>query len=342
MLIQPDIVVNSIKETLSTFILTVLPTLFPFILCSQMILMLNGARIIGYPLIPLIKILKLDTDVAGAYATSLIGGYPSGSASLSLLHSKGRLNRNYLVSMILCSNCGPMFVIGTIGTVLLNSYGAGIVILLSHILGGVISAFIFSTIKGEPTNSNRNKVYEKRKSGIDIFHILDKSILNTSKIMVKIFAFMGLFKLIGDAIFISRESVEGITIGEVFFRGSLELLDGCVSASRLDFYLAATAICAIVSFGGLSAVFQSISVSKEVPYSKPMFVLGKICHGIISGLLCFTFIRFIPYSIDVFAQQRQEILNLQFPIPDTVLLLIAGCVVYILFRSVVSSNRKKV
>ncbi len=84
-----------------------MPSLFPFILCTQVLIMLNGARIIGFPLLILMRILHYDENVSGAYAASLVGGYPIGASSLNLLYLEGMLNGNYLAYMLLCSNAGP-------------------------------------------------------------------------------------------------------------------------------------------------------------------------------------------------------------------------------------------
>lgn len=302
MLIKPEISINTISDTILLFTNTVMPSLFPFILCTQVLIMLGGAKIIGFPIIIIIRILGYDDNAAGAYAASLLGGYPTGASSLNLLYNQNMLKGNYLAYMLLCSNCGPMFILATVGMVVLGSYKIGIIIFASHILGALITSIIAMTIKPSDTapsiTTNCCSISEY-KSKADIFDIIEKAIINTARIMVKIFGMLCFFRLISDMIFKSNvllffQNKIGL---EVLIRGALELVDGCLCASILSGMKAAVYVSFIVSFGGLSAIFQSISVSKDIPYSKKLFVLGKVIHGFISALICYILIRIIPVSI---------------------------------------------
>lgn len=294
---RPEISMNAAKEALLTFSKIVLPTLFPFIVCANIILNLGGAQLFSRIFSPFMKIFLLPGDIGISYFTSLAAGYPTGLNSLSK-QLKATDENNLLAASLLCSNVGPMFIIGAIGTLLGNIKLAWI-ILLSHYLGGIITAFIASLIfKKRKTLLT----YDIKSHNFKFTDALDNSIQNASLVMIKICGCIVIMRVF-SAIILSTPI--GIILQKVNFidlnliiRGFFEMADACIFIAKGNNVIySCITISAIVSFGGISVILQSISYLKILNVKIKTYMFFKAVHAFISSIICYITLKLIPITV---------------------------------------------
>ncbi len=167
-----------------------------------------------------------------------------------------------------------MFVLATVGTIMLGSYKVGLIIFASHAVGALLVSIIASTIKlNYKSINNATSKSKMTKHHTDIFDIIEKAIINTARIMAKYLGCCCFFRLISDIAFSS--SLFGVDINyiKVLIRGSLELVDGCINAAHLPILPACCLISFIISFGDYQRYSraypcQRYTIQQEIVYCR--------------------------------------------------------------------------
>ena len=126
----------------------VIPSLFLFIVFTCYISNFEFIKILGYPFIPVFKLLKIENKEIISYCIlSILGGFATGGYFLSKIKKEYTCNDNMIgVLSILSSNNSPAFVICAVGINMLGNYYSGILLYCSILLSSFITAFIFSFI----------------------------------------------------------------------------------------------------------------------------------------------------------------------------------------------------
>ncbi len=309
MIFYPNISINAAKEALEAFVQIVLPSLFPFIVCTNIILNLGGAQLLSVIFKPFMKIFSLPGEIGISYATSLAAGYPSGLNSLAKQFTRMKTNE-LLSASILCSNVSPMFVIGAVGS-LLSNMKLPWLILLSHYLGGIITAFIASlTFK----KCGFQRVYVLKQNNTGFTQALDNAIQNASFVMLRVCACIVIMRVFSALILASPMAyiLQNINIVdmELIIRGFFEMADGCIyAAAGVDIITSCMAICVIISFGGISVILQSTSYLNKLNIKTKTYILYKFFHAVISALICFFMLNIIPVSMFVSSEISTEIIT---------------------------------
>jgi sporulation integral membrane protein YlbJ len=330
-IVFPNISINAAREALEAFVRVVLPTLFPFIVCTNIILNLGGAQLFRSIFRPFMRLFSLPGYLGISYSTSIAAGYPSGLNSLSM-QVEGTNANGLLAATILCSNVGPMFVVGAMGT-LIGSRSLAWLILISHYVGGIIVAFIASrfykatTIKRKEDNRVKHNFPDS----------LEKSIQNAIGVMLKVCGCIVIMRVFSA---ISMASPAGVMLqkltfidAELLVRGVLEMADGCLYiATNKNIILACVSICAIVSCGGISVILQSLSYLRKLKVNIKTYTIFKALHACVSGLICFAFMHIKPFSVYTSTSNNSSNVILPEHGNFTIILVVSILVLYLLYQ----------
>ena len=112
-----------------------LPTLFPFMFFSRLFSSFDFIESISRKIDKLTKkIFNIPGDGVYIYLLSILCGYPIGAKLTHDLFFDGRINSGEANRiMALASNCGPMFIIGSVAIGMLHSKLAGLIIYFCQI-----------------------------------------------------------------------------------------------------------------------------------------------------------------------------------------------------------------
>ena len=106
----------------------ILPSLFPFFICANLITELSLTRIPARLLGGLMRpVFHLGGAGSAALVLGLVGGYPAGAQAVAQLYEGGSISQEEAGRLLLfCNNAGPAFVTGVCGVCVLGSAKAGL------------------------------------------------------------------------------------------------------------------------------------------------------------------------------------------------------------------------
>lgn len=239
---------------------------------------------------PMQKVFNLPGCCGFVLASSLFSGFPSGAKYTTDLVTNKKITKEEAEILLTFTHySNPLFILGMIGTILLNNQKIAYLILISHITTGIITGLFFKN-KSKINNNiiiNNNKTSNKSFGEILSSVILDS--LNTMFLLLGVVTIFLIFNTFINEIFHLPKNIQ------IILSGILEMTQGVklTSIENIPLILKTILITGIISFGGLSVHTQVISIiSKEKIKYKP-FLLARIIHSILA--MTFVFILYIIF-----------------------------------------------
>lgn len=297
LLISPAEASAAARDALALCGATIIPSLFPFMVISNMIVRSGIAGRLGKALEPLSRRLFGVSGAGGsAFLLGLAGGYPLGAYTVSDLYTGGNISRAEAQRLLrFCNNCGPAFMLTVAGNAVFQSPRAGYFLLTVH----AISAFavgLCSCRKKKNSAGDFPGGSLKHKS-LDFSSALTESVKCASLSCLSVCGFVSFFGvLMGllNALNILPAvcgQISIITGAELRFVRSLiygffEIGIGVGSMAGLSINVHNLALCSFVlAWGGLSVQAQAAQTIKESGLSTAPHFLGKLLHGALSTLI---------------------------------------------------------
>lgn len=274
------------KLGLNLWFYTIIPTLLPFIILSNLMISLNATDSLSAILSPLTKkTLKISKQGNYAIIIGMLCGYPMGAKAVSdlVIHKKISLvEGQYLLSF--CNNVSPMFIISFIVHSTLRSPE-----MLSKILLILYGAPIICAIFLNFIYRKKSTTYEYHMStkfddiNID-FNLIDNCIIKSFETIFKLGGYIILFSIISTFLVYYLNYNDYI---KSLFVGIIEITTGInyIGSSYIAQNSKILIICIITSFGGLSSFAQTQSIIKDSGLSLYIYFICKIITAIIAFVL---------------------------------------------------------
>ena len=288
-------------DGLSLFSSSVLPGLFPFMFFTRILVSLDAIKKASTLMHrPMKKLFNSPGISSFVMFISLISGYPIGAKlTADLYENKVITLEDAKKTLTYSLTSGPIFVIGTVGAIILSNTKAGIIIFISHIISNFITGFILTrkkTTKQQPKPQNSINTYNINKiisqsmessihsilivgGFITVFYCIIEIVLSLKITKFILLPFEFIFSRIGVEPQISRGLMSGIV--EVT-RGIKELSIYFNSSPQL----VSSIICSLISFSGLSIILQSSSMLEKTTIQTRHLVLTKFMHAIFAFPIC--------------------------------------------------------
>ena len=128
---------------------TVIPSLFPFMVISELIVSSGvGISISRFLRRPMRAIFGVSEAGAATFLLGAVCGFPIGAVTSVSMYDQGVISKDELEHiMIFCNNPGSAFVISVVGTSLFGNKMLGLLlygsVILSSVLVGIIGRFFF-------------------------------------------------------------------------------------------------------------------------------------------------------------------------------------------------------
>ncbi len=273
-------------DGLRTFAVSVLPSLFPLVVCSNYLLRSPVIRkAVGRGGIVPSILLPLFTALCGI---------PSSAVLINGLHAQGSFSRRG--ASFLCAlytQPGPMFIISALSAGFLRNRSTGKFFLLACYLPPLVISvlfFVFRRKKPDRTAPKLNEPFAARGSGIT------KAIAEASLTMVRICGTIVFFSVlfgVSDALGIfSFLPVQWSGL----IKGAIEMTNGIYALSFIPTRLSFSLIAFLLSFGGLSVFVQSKMIFPGL--SSKTYFITKLLLGVISGSIVYFVYPIIPMPIE--------------------------------------------
>lgn len=284
---QPLLAYQGAKNGLFLWSQTVLPTLLPFMICSNVIVALDGVKLLTLPLRPVLHGLFRLSD-SGSYilVSGLLCGYPMGAKTCSEFLDDSRITQaeaSYLLSI--CNHPSPMFLLGYVLPVLSKEVPVSWV-LMSLYLPVIVLSMV-----------SRKRYGIKKQEGICLpakpkSLSFDETMMSSIEVMVKIGGYIMLFSILAyylQWLPIRQPQTKSCLLGIVEITTGIQALSTSMSG-----YGQALAVIGVTAFGGLSGIFQTKSVLKNAGLSIQHYILWKLLHSCLS---CFMFILLLRLPV---------------------------------------------
>ena len=277
LLVYPGYCIEAAKDGLTTALYIVLPSIFPFMVISRFIissgLYYTASKFIGSIFE---KAFGIDKQYAAVFLLGCIGGYPVGSIILSDLLNKKEISIKQAEHLVgICNNASPMFVIGTVGTLLLNNTSYGYILYTIHITSVCLCGIIMKAIF-RPRFSQKFCRYNVKCNSP-----LTEAVTNSGANMINIASYIIIFSVISKFVtMILKEQ------NCSFILCLLEITNGikyCIESSMPE-VIKLSLISFSLGFSGLCVFSQSRAIFGDSQISFSKYFFAKSIIAILSFL----------------------------------------------------------
>lgn len=292
MFFSSEICLSGSKYGVELWLFTVLPTLLPFIILSNILVNLNVCSSIAKYIHPITKRL-FHTSIYGSYVI-IIGflcGYPMGAKTISDLVGQKKLSVSegqYLLSF--CNNPSPMYIMGYIAGMLECSNDIKIKLFCTIYLSAYITSLLYRKMcKPLFAKESASELLSKDNDAYNIWQIFEKSILNGFFTIFKLGGYIIIFSIIANIILNASPFPQVIKILSACI---VEITSGAYYISHMEISLIVKLIIIISTtmFGGFSINAQTAGVISDSELNFVPYIKYKIISGVLSGVIMFIFL----------------------------------------------------
>lgn len=242
---------KEISTALNRCLVVIIPSLFSFMVFSDLVLKSGCYKVICKPFSLISKyIFKMDSNLFFVFLLGNICGYPIGFKLINNLFSQGKISK--LTAEIMSCYCyasGPSFVIGLVGITIFSSKIIGFVIFFANFLSNAVIAIVLNHAVEAPklkeVSSDKAKI-----SIVESVQSASKSILMICTMIIMFASVIGILKGIN---FFELIKFDILPLLEVTY-----VVDMAISGDIIP------VISALISFGGVCVLFQLEALSHGI------------------------------------------------------------------------------
>ena len=309
------------KTGLKLWAISVVPTLFPFFVATELLIKTNLPYFLGSIFNIFMKpLFNIRGEGSFALIMGIISGYPVGAKIACNFRKNNILSKTECERLLsFTNNSGPLFIIGTVGINMFGSSTIGILLLITHILACFTVGFLFRFWKHGNAESTSSVVFNDKKnqsknqlSLSNLGEALSSSITNATSTILMIGGFIVIFSVIVSIlqsssilyvisnIFVPIFDVLHIPSSFIapFLTGLLEITNGISLISSIPIKSISINIILtsfLLGIGGISVFLQVLSIVSKTDLSIKPYVIGKILHGFFAAFYTFLFMQIFPF-----------------------------------------------
>ena len=310
----------AVKSGLILWVNSVIPSLFPFFVATELLMHTNIITWIGNIFNKYMKpLFNVRGEGCFAFIMGIISGYPVGAKIASQFRQNNICTKEECERLLsFTNNSGPLFIIGTIGVLMFKNTTIGILLFVTHLLACISVGIIFRfwkkgiTSNDYVTNNLSNKKNSSSVSFSNLGEVLAESITSSISTILLIGGFIVIFSSIisilkssGILIIISNIIIPIFKVLDIdtsfaqpLLTGILEITNGINSISninckKISLNIIFTAF--LLGFGGISILLQVFSITSKTDLSIKPYIYGKILQGLLASLYTYIFINFFPF-----------------------------------------------
>lgn len=278
-----DGMADGVRSAMTLCARAILPTLFPFLILSDLLLSLAGTqRVLFLLATPLLRPLRLSAHGATAFLLGALFGFPIGPRIAARYYSDGVISREEAERLLLFSgNASPFFLIGSVGGAMLSSLRTGMLIYLLQLLLSLLTAFLLARFAPKkPKASTALPSWDTH--GLSLSRTVQGAVKQSLVISGYVLVFSAL-----SALFLPF--CKGGYVARMLL-SLLEIGGACAHATAVrDAY--SVPFCAFAaSFSGLSVYFQTRDVIEGTTLSTKRYLPIKLLTGAAAFFLALLFL----------------------------------------------------
>lgn len=289
----PMVAMEAVERAMHLCAEVVVPSLFPFFVCSRLLIALGVgqfcSRMLSRGMRPLFGV---PGSGALAVVLGVFSGYPIGAATVVGLYEEGSCTKQEGERLLaFCNNAGPLFVMGSVGAGMLHSRQWGIILYLIHLVSALVTGVLFRNYG--TTESVTISLPPGKKKMPNPASLVADAVADGVDNICKVCGFVVFFSVL----------CASIPWESPFLYGILEMTGGL--KALIDQREGAGGILPVISFflalSGASILLQTIGIVYPSGLSVKPYLLGKLVQAMISFFLTWVVCKFVPVSQPAFA-----------------------------------------
>ena len=330
--LHANVAAEAVRNTLDLCARILIPSLFPYMVLSSLIVRTGAAEILGKPFAPLTRrLFRLPSCAGGAVILGILCGFPLGAQSACELYSRGCLTKKQAERLIPIANCaGSAFTIEIIGSYLWNSRTFGLLLYAVQLMASWLLGIVLARLCDEDSSycSVNDKDIHTQES-VSLGSCLADSIAASALSMLKICGFAAFFSVVASLL---QHIFDGIHLPQwgAFSAAVLELTAASKAASETEGTLGLFLAGLSLGWAGLSVLFQCMHFTTPAGLSLRTTVYAHGIRGILCGiaavilfplckgetsLTCMTYVSASLPSHALYAEIILLVLFCLFPLP---------------------------
>ncbi len=294
-IINPARTIGYALDGLSICYEVIIPSLFPFFVCSGLLVYSGFCKDFSKVVSPFMKpLFNVNGAGAVAFVLGIISGYPLGALTACQLYEGNYLSKSETERLLsFCNNSGPLFILGSVGIAMYHSLKLGILLYISHILAAVTVGMIMRFYKRDTYSPPFSPVISEEKGIGEIFSIVLSNSINSILTVCGSVIFMSVLSKSILEFVPAHGVIHSFILGLLEFVSGMSELSGTATSTLLKLMLSSW----IVGFAGLSVHLQVMAVVSKYKLSLKAYIIGKLLHGTFS--LIYTFILWKMFFKDI-------------------------------------------
>lgn len=293
MVLAPQKAMEGARSGLALCGNVIIPSLFPFLILSSLVVELGMAARLGRAMGPVMRpLFRVNGSCACALALGFIGGYPVGARTAISLYRNKLCSRTEAQRLLaFCNNSGPAFIFGVVGAGVFGSGRIGVLLYIIHVSAslcvGLIARFFGSGVPDTRHHSTPAFQTVRVSSAFtDSIKTAFFSVLNICAFVVffavvlRLLSLCGLMDIAVRLLTLPPSPLSPVTARQLL-TGLVELSSG-VTALTGGAALPMAAF--MLGWAGLCVHCQVLSFLADSGLSALPYLLGKVLHGLFSAL----------------------------------------------------------
>lgn len=303
LLIFPDICLSGVNTGIHLCLTALMPSIFPFVLISNIIMQLGVVQTIGRLLYPIMHFF-FHTSLYGGYAVFMgfFCGYPMGAKVTNDLLEQHLISEQE-ANRIICfsNNTSPGYIQNYLLITLLGLTQQKILFILLYYIPIVVFGILSGRTANHKNNTSEAPAFNKSldtPGQPNTFSIktLDTCILESFKTMIKLCGYLIIFSILSAFIY---QKLPICLPFKYFLAALCEITTGSYYISESAYSLPIKTICCIAatSFGGFSTLMQTRSVCTNKNISLKKYISARLLLSVCTILLFLIALNLFHISI---------------------------------------------
>ncbi len=285
---------------------TVIPSLFPFLVLSELIVQSNAVAYLPKAILTPLRILfGLPAEGCTAILLGALCGFPVGARCTVAAYRQGKLSREEAERALCCSNHpSSAFLISAVGTSLWGNRKFGIALYAVTLVTGTLIGVLLSVprrrkwqerAKRTSTALGKTSLGPVSAEPLRGSRLFTAAVRSATEGILQVCAYVIFFSAVVGTLRMTLDAVAIPPTVHAFLFCFFELSGGMSIAAALGNTYTAALLCAFAAgWSGLSVHFQVLSVCDGCPFSFRKYMGCKLSEGILCAWIFGTLLLFFP------------------------------------------------
>ena len=307
LVLMPQVCMGAAVDGINLCIGVVVPSLFPFFICSKFLVKNGFAQSASNPFRFIMRpVFNVPGCGVFAFVMGMVSGCPVGAKTVVDMYSKNMCTKAEAQRMLcFCNNSGPLFIMGAVAVGMLGFEDVGVVLYASHIASAVLIGMVMKYYKwGEVVKKSFYCNVDKHADALSAS--VSESVYLTGYVCGYVVFFAVVIEILKQSGFVDIicRGLDNKNIISGMLYGICEMTNGISALSNFKITSPLlSAVSFVLGFGGLSVILQVYGIVKKYNLSIFVFSIAKLGQGIISAIITYILLSYYNIPLPVFADK---------------------------------------